>query len=1493
MGENPHRTHKIMVFRPTWEEFKNFGKYVEYMESMGAHKAGLAKVIPPPEWVPRKNGYNVEELNVTIPAPICQVVTGKQGLYQQINIQKKPMTVKQYQDLANSERYATPRHFDYEDLERKYWKNITYVAPIYGADVSGSITDNDVNEWNINRLGTILDYVNEDYGISIEGVNTAYLYFGMWKTTFAWHTEDMDLYSINYLHFGAPKTWYAIPPEHGRRLERLANGFFPSSYKNCQAFLRHKMTLISPQILKQYSIPYNKITQEAGEIMITFPYGYHAGFNHGFNCAESTNFACERWVEYGKRATQCTCSKDMVKISMDTFVKRFQPDRYEKWLKGEDVGPHPEEPDRKVAAPLPMPQDILCNKNNPSLPQSYVEGPLKKKKGRMMAGYPNFDELPTELQLQLMEEDNLTFSDDIPPDEQQMEVLEDIWLKAGEIEAEDVDICDAGYNVKKSRKLVQKKRRGRKPKKKDAIEGEEGGSKDELEPKAKKQCGKIVSLKKGPTIDKDTEELVKSLVASETLKLKKPKHKERTEGKEKLKKKHKKRESLDSSTSTSMDISKDLDASLTPQDPQLAETERLENAKAKEVIDNIIRQADEEYKRETSLTSTSTNTACLKPTTSASSTTTSPTFIADALKSFRKIPVEKLKSGSKTLLTTEDTTKRVPPIQGFHGAPTATKGFENEFLSFLTTVKPKKKDILPLSNIVPRKSVIAAPELSSSESILMKLKSNSQITLNSASKVNEQVGILKELAAPEYHPDPTPPQATVFPKLDAINCVPLLSNHQGIADLSLFDQLQGNNRNPDSSNQNFFYTPPQPEPSYVNLHTNQNPRLLIPSGSDDNTITLYSAPSGNTSDIPQLATTCMLASNQVAVPVNNILSNPQIVKQNVVIVNSNSADLKNMIRLQHVKNQPVAIQKLVLPPGLSLGPVVLNKPNVYRCSETIYDNKDRFMPMTSQPIKLDQESKPDPELDKLLQDLSSESDGLGLEYGIDLSEEARSEVVIEEVAEVPEIERDETVDEESVNVENLLNAVEDIAMEFVPESNPNGSGLSIGDENVIVDNINEDIMLAGEEIINSQGLNQKVMVENIHNKYLESLTPIDYDNISGKRLIIKIDRQKDELITNLAENQQKTLEVKEHSKDIIEQTKLNQKKSMDFKNQKLKPENLEFQKPRPLEKHHTKHSGIGQKSTKSKILKSKLFRLFIKSKQKAASPKMDFSEIIGLKKKGKQSKIEKQKNIDILRELIKFCRTHVGGAKNRVPPIPDLNTQTKPSMEEQKAALTPMNLTVEVDDVLGYLPVAVRQRLMGGLPLCDVRSLPASLMVKENRTTKAKDGGKTSRIDRLKAHKEKLNRVPIALGDEVWAKHKNNRYYKAKVSNISSSYKFCVLFTCDQSFSKDITLDRLVGWQGSRQGPNNGDMVRLRWTDGDIYEAECVGRVDNCIYTVIFEDVSHLDLRRENLYALTESIPKRIASKLSYASEMHHREHLYDLERQLPQKRPVKKKAFE
>lgn len=67
---------KIMVFRPTYEEFKDFAGYIDYIESKGAHLAGIAKIIPPREWVPRKSGYDINDINLNIPAPICQLVNG-------------------------------------------------------------------------------------------------------------------------------------------------------------------------------------------------------------------------------------------------------------------------------------------------------------------------------------------------------------------------------------------------------------------------------------------------------------------------------------------------------------------------------------------------------------------------------------------------------------------------------------------------------------------------------------------------------------------------------------------------------------------------------------------------------------------------------------------------------------------------------------------------------------------------------------------------------------------------------------------------------------------------------------------------------------------------------------------------------------------------------------------------------------------------------------------------------------------------------------------------------------------------------------------------------------------------------------------------------------------------------------------------------------------------------------------------------------------------
>lgn len=110
-----------------------------------------------------------------------------------------------------------------------FFNHMAERTPIYGADTEGSIYDQGIEEFNMNNLGTILNAYKE----KVRGVNTAYLYFGMYKTCFPWHAEDMDLYSINYLHFGAPKFWYAIPAEAADRFETLLDQLYPEWKKQC------------------------------------------------------------------------------------------------------------------------------------------------------------------------------------------------------------------------------------------------------------------------------------------------------------------------------------------------------------------------------------------------------------------------------------------------------------------------------------------------------------------------------------------------------------------------------------------------------------------------------------------------------------------------------------------------------------------------------------------------------------------------------------------------------------------------------------------------------------------------------------------------------------------------------------------------------------------------------------------------------------------------------------------------------------------------------------------------------------------------------------------------------------------------------------------------------------------------------------------------------------------------------------------------------------
>lgn len=152
--------------------------------------------------------------------------------------------------------------------------------------------------------------------------------------------QDMDLYSINYIHFGAPKQWYVIQPCHQKRFETFMQSkgntklyilwcyllnrniiaTFFNQYKSCHEFLRHKTFIVSPTVLENNNIPIQRCVQQAGEFIITYPFGYHSGYNLDFNCAESVNFAMDSWLEIGRKAKPCTCIDDSVVIDVNSLL---------------------------------------------------------------------------------------------------------------------------------------------------------------------------------------------------------------------------------------------------------------------------------------------------------------------------------------------------------------------------------------------------------------------------------------------------------------------------------------------------------------------------------------------------------------------------------------------------------------------------------------------------------------------------------------------------------------------------------------------------------------------------------------------------------------------------------------------------------------------------------------------------------------------------------------------------------------------------------------------------------------------------------------------------------------------------------------------------------------------------------------------------------------------------------------------------------------------
>jgi len=259
----------------------------------------------------------------------CLVGTGEFGFEE-----GGTYSLKQFQEKAfffKEAHFATKMPFDpilngpkpvtEDDVEREFWRLVSSITETveveYGADVHSTthgsgfptheIQQKDpysFDPWNLTVLPLVQDSLFRYIKSDISGMTVPWLYVGMCFSTFCWHNEDHYTYSANYQHFGATKTWYGIPGEDAARFEDAMRSAVPDLFESQPDLLFQLVTLLEPEVLRKAGVNVYAVDQRAGQMVITFPQAYHAGFNHGFNLNEAVNFAPADWEPFGRAGVE-------------------------------------------------------------------------------------------------------------------------------------------------------------------------------------------------------------------------------------------------------------------------------------------------------------------------------------------------------------------------------------------------------------------------------------------------------------------------------------------------------------------------------------------------------------------------------------------------------------------------------------------------------------------------------------------------------------------------------------------------------------------------------------------------------------------------------------------------------------------------------------------------------------------------------------------------------------------------------------------------------------------------------------------------------------------------------------------------------------------------------------------------------------------------------------------------------------------------------------
>lgn len=333
-------------YHPTLAEFQDPISYIFKIEEE-ASKYGICKIIPPVSASPKKTvianlnrslsarnpdssptfttrqqqvGFCPRRHHRPVQKPVWQ--SGEIYTVPQFEVKAKSFEKSYLKRGSNSKKGLTAL-----EVETLYWKahvdkpfSVEYANDMPGSafdqtggghgkkhgkkEIGDALTVGET-EWNMRGVsrskGSLLKFMKEE----IPGVTSPMVYISMLFSWFAWHVEDHDFHSLNYMHLGASKTWYGVPRDAAVAFEDVIREHAYGGEINpivTFATLGEKTTIISPEVLLRAGVPCCRLVQNAGEFVVTFPRAYHSGFSHGFNCGEAANIATPGWLKVARDA---------------------------------------------------------------------------------------------------------------------------------------------------------------------------------------------------------------------------------------------------------------------------------------------------------------------------------------------------------------------------------------------------------------------------------------------------------------------------------------------------------------------------------------------------------------------------------------------------------------------------------------------------------------------------------------------------------------------------------------------------------------------------------------------------------------------------------------------------------------------------------------------------------------------------------------------------------------------------------------------------------------------------------------------------------------------------------------------------------------------------------------------------------------------------------------------------------------------------------------